>query len=81
MARQQIYKEKSAEEGEIFGQQTSRLSEAGAAAAHDLALTDQLGAELRAVEGEVDVKIHPVERALGCVHTLKVLLQVLTGEV
>lgn len=62
-------------------QRASHLSEAGAAAAHDLALADQLGAELGAIEGEVDVKVHPVERALGRVHALKVLLQVLTGEV
>ena len=60
---------------------TRRLSEAGAAAAHDLALADELGAELGAVEREIDVEVYPVERPLRRVHALKVLLEVLPGQV
>lgn len=55
----------------------SRLPELGAAAAHDLVLADQLGAEFTAVQGEVDVKVYSVEDTLGRVHAFEVGLQIL----
>lgn len=57
------------------------LPEAGRAATHDLALTHELGVELRAVQGEVDVEVDAVEGALGSVHALEVLFEVLSAEV
>lgn len=57
------------------------LSEPGRAATHDLALADKLGVELGAVEGEVDVEIDTVEGALGCVHPLEVLLEILPAQI
>ena len=57
------------------------LPEPRSAAAHNLSLTDQLGAKLRPIQRQVNVEIHPVERALWRVHALKVLLEVLAAEV
>ena len=54
------------------------LSEAGSAATHDLALANQLGAELGTVQRQVDVEVYPVERALRGVHAFEVLLKVLS---
>lgn len=59
----------------------SLLPEAGTAATHDLALANQLGAELRTVEGQVDIKVDPVKGSLWRVHTLKVLFEVLARQV
>lgn len=61
--------------------QLSRLPEAGAAATHNLALADQLGAKLGAVEGQVNVKVDTVEGALRRVHALKVFFEVLARQV
>jgi hypothetical protein len=58
-----------------------RLPESRCAAAHDLALADKLGVEFGSVEGEVDVEVNAVEGALGCVHALKVLFEVLARQV
>jgi hypothetical protein len=57
------------------------LPEPCRAAAHDLALANELGVELRPVKREVDVEVNAVEGALGSVHALKVLLEVLAAEV
>lgn len=64
---------------EDFGKLTSilsfkpiPLSESSRAAAHNLSLADQFGAQLRAVQSEVDVKVDAVECPLGSVHALKV---------
>lgn len=57
------------------------LSESSRTPTHDLALTDQLGVKLAAVEGEVDVKVDAVEGPLGRIHSLKVLFEVLAREV
>lgn len=51
------------------------------APAHDLTLTHQLCIELAAVEREVDVEIHAVKSALGCIHALEILFEVLAAEV
>lgn len=59
----------------------SRLPELGAAAAHDLVLADQFGAEFTAVQGEVDVKVYSVEDTLGRVHAFEVSLQILARQV
>ena len=58
-----------------------RLPELGPAAAHDLVLADQLGAELTSVQREVDVKVYPVEDTLRCVHALEVGLEVLARQI
>ena len=52
-------------------------SEARGTAAHDFALADELGVELAAVEGELDVEVDPVEGALRRVHALEILFEVL----
>ena len=57
------------------------LPEPCRAAAHDLALAHELGVELRTVEREVDVEVHAVESALGSVHALEVLFEVLAAEI
>jgi len=57
------------------------LSETCGTSTHDFALANELGVELGAIEGEVDVEVHSVESALGSVHALKVLLEVLAAEV
>jgi hypothetical protein len=57
------------------------LSESCGTSAHDFALTNELGVEFGTVESKVDVEIHSVEGALGCVHALKVLLEILAAEV
>ncbi len=57
------------------------LPEPRAAATHNLALAHQLGAELGAVQRQVDVEVDAVEGALLRVHALKVLLQVLSRQV
>ena len=59
----------------------TKLPKPGGAAAHDLALAHELGVEFRTVEGEVDVKVDAVEGTLGRVHALKVLFEVLAGEI
>lgn len=59
----------------------SRLPELGTAAAHDLVLADQLGAEFTAVQGEVDVKVYSVEDTLGRIHAFEVSLQILARQV
>ena len=41
-------------------------------------MTDQLGIELATVKREVDVKIYPIERSLRCIHSLKVLFEILS---
>lgn len=48
---------------------------------HHLALAHQLGVELAAVEGEVDVEVDAVESALRGIHALEVLFQVLAAEI
>lgn len=58
-----------------------RLSETRCAAAHNLALADELGVELRAVEREINVEVDAVEGALWSVHALEVLLEVLARQV
>lgn len=58
-----------------------RLPEPGRAATHDLALANKLCVEFGSVEGEVDVEIHAVECALGCVHAFEVLLEVFAREI
>lgn len=58
-----------------------KLSEPRSAATHYFTLADQLGAELGAVQCQVDVEVHPVKCALGRVHALEVLLEVLAGEI
>ena len=57
------------------------LPESSRAATHDLALADELGVELGAVEGEVDIEVDAVESALRRVHALEVFLEVLSAEV
>ncbi len=57
------------------------LSESCTAAAHNLALADQLGAELGPIKRQVDVEVHTVKGTLRCVHALKVLLQVLARQI
>ena len=57
------------------------LPEPRSAAAHNLSLTDQLGAKLRPIQRQVNVEIHPVERALWRVHALKVLFEVLARKI
>lgn len=47
------------------------------AATHNLVLAHQLGAELAAVQGEVDVKVDAVEDTLRRVHALEVGFEVL----
>jgi hypothetical protein len=59
----------------------SSLPEPCRAAAHDLALANELGVELGTVKREVDVEVYAVEGALGSVHALKVLLEVLAAEI
>lgn len=63
----------------VYGNMEMRLHlpELCPAAAHDLVLANQLGAELAAVQRKVDVKVDPVEDALGCVHALEVGFKVL----
>ena len=51
------------------------------AAAHNLALANQFGAEFRSVECEIDVEVDAVEGTLWRVHALKVLLEILAGQV
>lgn len=58
-----------------------RSPEPGRAPTHDFALADQLGVELAAVEGEVDVEVDAVESALRGIHTLEVLFEVLAAEI
>lgn len=58
-------------------QSHARLPETRTATAHDLALADKLSAELGTVKSQVDIEVDTVKCALGCVHPLKVLLQVL----
>jgi hypothetical protein len=57
------------------------LPEFSTATAHNLILTDQLGAEFTAIQGEVNVKVNPVEDTLWGVHTLEVGLQVLARQI
>ena len=57
------------------------LSEARGAAAHDFALADELGVELAAVEGEVDVEVDAVEGALRRVHALEIFFEIFAREV
>lgn len=57
------------------------LSELRPATTHDLILADQLSAELTAIQGKVDVKVHPVEDPLGRIHALKVCLEILPREI
>jgi hypothetical protein len=54
------------------------LPEPSRAATHDFTLANELGVELGTVEREVNVKVHTVKRALGCVHTFKVFFEVLS---
>lgn len=54
-----------------------KSTELGTAAAHDLVLADQFGAEFTAVQREVNIEVDTVEDALGCVHALEVGLEVL----
>lgn len=56
---------------------TGPLSEASTAAAHNLALAHQLGAKLRAIERQVDIKVDTVKGSLWRVHALKVFFEVL----
>ena len=53
------------------------LSEASSAAAHDLALADELGVEFGSVEREVNVKVDAVESTLRGIHAFEVLFEVL----
>jgi len=55
-----------------------RLSEASSAAAHDLALADELGIEFGSVEREVDIKVDAVESTLRGIHAFKVFFEVLS---
>jgi len=57
------------------------LPKPGRAATHDLALADELGVELGAVEREVYVKVDAVKSALRGVHALKVLFEIFAREV
>lgn len=59
----------------------ARLPELGTAATHNLVLADQLGAEFTAVQGKVNVEVHPVEDTLWCVHALEIGLEVLAREI
>jgi hypothetical protein len=59
----------------------SSLPEPCSAAAHDLALANELSVKFGTVKREVDVEVHAVEGALGSVHALKVLLEVLAAEI
>lgn len=52
-------------------------SEFGSAPAHNLTLANQFSIELTAIEREVDIKVHAVEGALGRVHPLEILFQIL----
>jgi hypothetical protein len=54
------------------------LLESRSAAAHNFALANKLGTELRTVQRQVNIKVDTVECALGCIHALKVLLEVLS---
>lgn len=57
------------------------LSEASSAAAHDLALADELGVELGPVEREVDVEVDAVKSALRCIHAFEILFEVFAREI
>lgn len=57
------------------------LTESSGAAAHDFSLTDKFGVEFAAVEGEIDVKVDPVESSLGGIHPFEILLEILSGKV
>jgi hypothetical protein len=57
---------------------TTCLPKSSCAATHDFTLADELGIEFGSVEREVNVKVDTVERALGCVHALKVFFEVLS---
>ena len=60
---------------------THTLPESRSTPAHNLTLANQLGIELGAIERQVDIKVHTVECALGCVHALEILLEILSAEV
>jgi hypothetical protein len=57
------------------------LSESCRTSAHDFALANKLGIEFGTIKSQVNVEVHSVESALGCVHALKVLLEVLAAKV
>lgn len=57
------------------------LPKSRSAATHYFTLAYQLGTEFGTIQCQVDIKVHTVECALGCVHALKVLLKVLAGEI
>lgn len=57
------------------------LSKSRSAATHYFTLAYQLGAELGAIQCQVDIEVHTVECALRCVHALKVFLEVLAREI
>jgi hypothetical protein len=63
---------------EIFQQ---HLPKPRCATAHDFALADKFGIELRSVECEVDVEVDAVKGTLGRVHAFKVFFEVLPGKV
>lgn len=56
-------------------------SESCAAPAHDIALTHQLGIKLTSIQCEIDVKVNTIESALRRIHPLKVLFEILSGEI
>ena len=55
-----------------------RSSEASSAAAHNLSLAYKLGTELGAIQRKVDVEVDAVEGALRSIHSLEILLEVLS---
>jgi hypothetical protein len=57
------------------------LSESCSAAAHNLSLADQLCAELGTVESQVDIKVNTIEGTLRRIHSFKILLKILPGEI
>ena len=57
---------------------THTLPESRSTPAHDLALANQLGIELRAIESKVNVKVDTVKSTLGRVHAFKILFEILS---
>ena len=65
----------------IHATHTSPLSKPRRTPPHRLTLADELGIELAAVEGEVDIEVNAVESALGRVHALEILFEILPREI
>lgn len=61
--------------------QTHRLPKPRGTSAHDFTLAHQLSIKLGPIQREVDVKVDAVKSALGGIHALKVLFEILPREI